>query len=140
MKLFLPLCSLFAVAACIYTMDFPATSIFYALLILWAVTGVALSIMILNARFRRKAKQAKMYAHLEKLIAASKGKFFSLSFTLPNGKKQVINGKNFYYSLLRVNQPVRYKFVDRNRKAFTQLKRASNVRFICGKVNTMVGN
>ena len=129
MKLFLPLCSLFAVAACIYTMDFPATSIFYALLILWAITGVALSIMILNARFRRKAKQAKMYAHLEKLIVASKGKFFSLSFTLPNGKKQVINGKNFYYSLLRVNQPVRYKFVDRNRKAFTQLKRAFDMIF-----------
>ena len=107
-----------------------------ALILLWALTSVAMAVMIVN---RRRMKQAKIYAHLEMLIAASKGKFFSLSFTLPNGEKRVVNGKNFYYSLLVKGEPSRYKFVDRNRNAWAQLKRASNVRFICGKLNTIVG-
>ena len=138
MKFVLPIASLIAIAMQIPALNLD-TSIFWFFLVLWMVTGAALAFMILNARFRRKAKQAKMYAHLEQLIAASKGKFFSLSFTLPDGQRKVVNGKNFYYSLLSEGEPSRYKFVDRNRNTWTQLKRASNVRFICGKMNAMVG-
>jgi hypothetical protein len=142
MKFFLPITSLAAIAMQISTLldlHISRHNIFYFFLVLWIVTGAALSFMLLNSHFCRMAKQKKMFAQLEALIQASKGKFFSISFTLPNGEKKVINGKNFYRSLLSQKSKFSW-FIDRNRESWVQLKKAKNIRFICGKLNTMVNH
>ena len=134
---FLPLCAILCLFSQMLTLtEISRSDVVVLLLLLWAFTSVAMAAMIVN---RRSMKHARIAKHLEMLILASKGKFFSISFTLPNGQKKVINGKNFYYSLLSKGEPSRYKFVDRNRKDWAQLKSASDVRFICGKINTIVG-
>jgi hypothetical protein len=141
MKFFLPATSLIAISLEMITLgvNISRHHIFYFFLVLWIVTGLALAFMLLNSHFCRMAKRAKMFAHLEALIQASKGKFFSVSFTMPNGEKKVINGKNFYRSLLSLKSKSSW-FVDRNRESWVQLKSATNVRFICGKLNMIVNH
>ena len=134
MKFFLPLSALIAMFSQISTLYPSASIVLLALLALWAFTGAAMAYMLVS----RRIKQAKILKHLEMLVDASKGKFFSVSFNMPDGRLKIVNGKNFYKRLLK-RKGVRDLFVNRNQDAWCYIKNGASVRFKCGSLNTIVG-
>lgn len=81
----------------------------------------------------------KHIATLVALIAAAKGRFFSVKFRTKDGKLRVMNGKDFYRRLvkggentLRDTQFV--PAVDRNKDAFRAINSAALIEFKCGEI------
>jgi hypothetical protein len=76
---------------------------------------------------------------LQDLIAASKGKFFSIQFTKNDGTTKVVNGKDKYRRLLAggnnsIRQHGFVPFVDRNRENWACAHKDKVVTFKCGKL------
>ena len=76
---------------------------------------------------------------LQELIAASKGKFFSIKFTKNDGTMKIVNGKDKYRRLLAggnnsIRQHGFVPFIDRNRENWSCAHKDKVVTFKCGKL------
>lgn len=84
-----------------------------------------------------------MINQLDDLIASTKGKFFSITFTKKDGTSRTINGKNCYNRLVKgVGSPATdalkesgyASFVNRNRNGWVCAQKENVVTFKCGKI------
>lgn len=77
----------------------------------------------------------QVQADLEKMIADTKGKFFSITFVKKDGSKRVANGKDKYFRLLK-DGPSKLAnnvpFVDRNQEKWISTTNDAVVIFKCG--------
>ena len=76
---------------------------------------------------------------LEKLIANSKGRFFSITFKKKDGSIRTINGKNKYLAYLRGGESYGraagyVPFVDRNKKNWASAHKDAVLSFKCGEI------
>ncbi len=74
---------------------------------------------------------------LDNLIAQTKGKFFSITFTKADGTVRVANGKDKYYRLLKGGESTsngNVPFVDRNKERWISARAGSVITFKCGKL------
>lgn len=124
-------------------------------LVAFIVFALADEFRMRNASIRRwKSNYANLYSQmhmntltptqvhneLETLIAATKGKFFSITFTKKDGSTRVINGKDKYRRLLAggsntVRQAGYVPFVNRNTETWVSAHKDQVVTFSCGKIN-----
>jgi len=87
----------------------------------------------------KRNKESQAMKQLETLIAATKGKFFSITFTRNDGKVRVINGKDKYHRLLKggrnmVKQAGYLTAVNRNKEDWFSFKPDSVITFKCGAI------
>ena len=84
-----------------------------------------------------------MINQLDDLIASTKGKFFSITFTKKDGTSRTINGKNCYNRLVKgVGSPATdalkqggyTSFVNRNRDGWVSAHKENVLTFKCGKI------
>ena len=84
-----------------------------------------------------------MNKQLDQLIADSKGKFFSITFTKKDGTRRTINGKNSYKRLVKgVDSPATAalksagycSFVNRNSSGWVCAHKENLLTFKCGKI------
>jgi hypothetical protein len=84
-----------------------------------------------------------MNNQLDDLIAATKGKFFSITFTKKDGTSRTINGKNRYNRLVKgVGSPATTalkergycSFVNRNASGWVSAHKENVLTFKCGKI------
>lgn len=82
-----------------------------------------------------KPMNPQVQADLEKMIADTKGKFFSITFVKKDGSKRVANGKDKYFRLLK-DGPSKLAnnvpFVDRNQEKWISTTNDAVVIFKCG--------
>jgi hypothetical protein len=98
--------------------------------------------MIKNLR-KENAEIEKMITEqqqleLDKLIAETKGKFFSITFTKKDGTVRVINGKDKYDRLLKGGESYSrasgyVPFVNRNTETWACARGNTLLKFKCGK-------
>jgi uncharacterized membrane protein len=76
---------------------------------------------------------------LQSFIAATKGKFFSVTFTKKNGERRVLNGKEKYFRLLKGGQnnlagTPYCSVVDRNLEDWRAVNGETVMEFKCGNI------
>jgi phage/plasmid primase-like uncharacterized protein len=81
---------------------------------------------------------------LSQLIAASKGKFFSISFVRVDSTRRTINGKDKYFRLIKGNPTAATEalaaagyvpVVDRNKESWANVHPTRALRFKCGDID-----
>jgi len=81
------------------------------------------------------------FKSLKELIKASKGKFFSITFTKKNGTERTINGKDKYFRLIKgtgspATEALRelgyVSFVNRNKESWASAHCEAVKSFKCG--------
>ena len=80
---------------------------------------------------------------LQNLIAATKGRFFSVTFTKKNGERRVLNGKNKYLRLLKGGQnnlagTPYCSVIDRNLEDWRAVNSDTVAHFKCGKIEKTI--
>lgn len=86
----------------------------------------------------QKKQSMKTSTELTKLIAETKGRFFSITFKTNSGAIRTVNGKDFYRRLLQGGKSTHgtayESFVDRNKESWKCASDQGLVTFKCGSI------
>jgi hypothetical protein len=104
-----------------------------------SIAGILLTTAVWMIYTSPNPKNKSMNTELEKLIANSKGRFFSITFKKKDGSIRTINGKNKYLAYLRGGESYGraagyVPFIDRNKNNWASAHKDSVLSFKCGQI------
>lgn len=113
-------------------------AVIFLIPLIFSITWVAI-FTCANLIRKKPQHQQNMKREIDNLIAATKGKFFSITFEKKDGTVRIINGKDKYKRLLKggenmVEHAGYISAVNRNKETWFSFQPDSVVTFKCGAI------